>query len=537
MLGATEPDPAWTVVRADGRTAYTLAENPEWARLEGETELVLRALRAGDTLALEVPEVVVDRLDAGGERPFTDWQLLDVRAADGTVLPVTLAAVDPAARLAPRADRRLVLVRLPASPAVGDLLSVRVRWRQEVPWASVERLPTETRINDVAAPLGPALVRLAGDHRPFPYALDVTVPVGAVVVVSGRSDDPVIDGLRSRVHSEGDVGPEAVVTAGEWRLADLGAVRVAAPGASRAAALAVAEVTVPLETWSGVRLGPTDFVQLPASFRPPAGRWGEGVAAIRPWLRFDQDVRAEVLYEGLGPSGLPDLPTVLGGEALAASAWAGRVGATAEGAVWIEAFGRAFAIDVLSARSALAWRDWLQRCSIPLAGMSPALSPHAAATTAFRDTAARCAGPLIVGPMLDDRLGTTRARLVRRAVFASGTVDADAIRAAVLAENPGAGPWLDRWIDGGQPVRVEATWSATPTDHGARVRGTVSADSVLGGAPVLLRFQRGTQQFDLSVRGDGVAVPFEAELPFVPRSVGIDPTHRLLRVPGPVAVR
>lgn len=514
-----------------GRVDLAPDPNPERATLRGETELELLARRAGEVVALEVPEVRVDALDPGGERPFAAWALAGVADVGGAALGATVAAVDPAARLAHRLDRRLVLVRLPAPLPAGDTLRLRVTWTQQVPWASVERLAGGTRVNDVAAPMGPALVRLAGDHRPFPYTVEVTAPGDAVVVVSGASEDPVPEGDRVRVRSHGDVGPDAVVTAGEWRLADLGGVRVAAPGATRAAAVAVAEVTEPLDRWSGVRLGPTDFVELPGSFRPPAGRWGEGVAAIRPWVRMETDLRAGQVFEGPVPRGLGDLATVLGAEALAASAWTGRVGATAEGEVWLEAFGRAFALDVLGRRSAVAWQAWLQRCAAPLMGMSPALSPHAAATTGFRETAGRCAGPLLVGPMLDDRVGTTRARLIRRAVFASGVVDAASFRAALLAESPDAGPWADRWIDGGQPIRLGVDWAADPGEVFTRVHGLVRADSALGGAPVLLRFRRGGRIFDLSVRGLGAEVPFEAELPFVPRAVEIDPDHHLLRVP------
>jgi hypothetical protein len=329
------------------------------------------------------------------------------------------------------------------------------------------------------------------------------------------------------------VGGEAVVAAGRWSAARLGDVAVFAEGATPEMADAVAKVAQPLSLWSGVRMGETRFVSLPRTWRPPAALGGEGLAGLR------QAVDPEewwVKKKGGPPPDLPEYATVLGAEGLANAAWTGRGGASASGRAWLWAFGRAFALDVLDPKEAAPWREWLQTCARPREGMRPALSPEVAATGAWREISMRCSGPMIVGPMLDDRLGADMARLVRREVLSGPRVDFAALRAAVVARDPSAAGWADRWLGGGNPVRLRLGWRATAAVAGAHVHGFVEADSDLAGAPVRVRLRRGGLVVDVTLRGDGERVPIDVDVPFEPTRVEVDPDRRMLREPMVVTV-
>jgi len=527
---ATETwDSAWRVELARGELSLAPEPGGGAVRVVGSARLDLVAQRQARMLAIEVPAVLPDALDLGSASVPVEWKVDGVSWDGGADLRFVLPEVDPAARSATRPDRRLVLVDTGPVEAQAAR-SLRVRWSQRVPYGAPEILAERVVGRRPTSPLVPALPRLAGERTAFPYSLVVDGGRETQVLASGkRTASGAGPGAVTRIEVEGARGAAAVVWVGRLEEALHGSVRLVTDDADAEMALALERAWRPIGLWSGVEPASTSFVQVGSSYLPSAGVWAEALAGLRPQAVLEVrsgGVQAE--YPGWWAPGLPETETVLGGEALAAAAWSDRAGPAADGAAWLDAFGRAFVLEVLEPKPAAAWRAWMSSC-VGALGLKVGFSPAVAGPTGLREPAVRCGAPFLVGPMLDDRLGATKARLARRAILSGRRVDLGFVRAAILAQEPDAGPWVDRWLGSGEPVELTVSWSASPKGELWRVEGTLTATSPLAGAPVTLRVARGKQMLDVVVRGSGAVVPFGVDLAFEPRSVTVDPDRRVLR--------
>jgi hypothetical protein len=525
--------PPVAVVRAAGTVRVVPDASGLWATVSSRADLVVRANSEVRWLGLEVPMVVEPPI--ASQANFDEqWAVQAIELIDGAPLSYTVTGVEREPGLIALTDRRTALVDLPLD--AGDQRTLRVSWSQRVPYARMDTLPTRTVQAGTSTTLLPALPRLAGDRSPFPYQLAVAAPSREAIVVSGHTVSEEVRGGYRVVESSGESGAQAAVAVGRWREGGAAGVRLLVDRASSADAENLARLDGPLRAWSGRSLPEElDVVQLPAAFRLPVARWAEGIAAVRPAMTL-VDVLAYQQSEVV--ANLPRLEMVLLSEAVAAATFADRA-VDVESEVWVTALARAFAMDLLAALDADAarvWRAELRRCAYT-SERRPALSAQLTATSGYRDVAARCAVPLIAGPMLTDRLGTEAAVRVRHDLLA-GALDAATFRSAVLAADPTAGPWVARWLgDGHLAAPLTARFELSDTPEGVVASGSLRTDASLGGAPVVLRFRRGEQTVDEVVEVHTADRPFSATLPFRPLSVDVDPELRLLQGHPPRTAR
>lgn len=514
VLAGSAPDPAWTVEAAHAETGLRRAGSS--VVVDTHVRLRVRALRPTDTLALAFPDVEPDPLDVGGDGFATDWTL--DRVEDEAGAPLRSTAPPPSGW---DADRRTVLVRWADPWDAGRVRTLDLHWTQALPFGRVEGLRGVALGAGVDTPLTPALPRLVADRSPFPYVWRARAPATLRLAPSGRIVDETSGGDVRTLTVEGDDGAHAAWALGRWEVGRVGDLERYAETAADAAAEALTGLRSPISAWSGLPLGPLRYVPLPRTWRSPHAEAAGTVFGVR------RAVRLPGVTGGAPSQELPGLPTVLTVTGAAQASWAGRGAPSAAGDAWVGAFARAFALDLLDADDASAWRAWLQTCIRPVPGLHPALSPEVSGTSPFRRTSTECAGPLLVGPMLDDRLGAADARLVRRAVFGAGRIDADTLTTELLRHAPDARPWASRWLRGGEPVDLRLTWTAA----GTHVTGVLHGDTELAGAPIVVRFRAGLRTADVTLRGDGAELPLDTTLPFVPRHAAIDPDHRVLRLP------
>lgn len=512
-LAAVREDPRWSLVGARGVVDVAPGDGTH-ATLTGWATL---ALDGGGWLALEVPETQVHALDGGCGGFVPRWTVHEVRV-DGRAVPFQVEPLDRRTRVPWRIGRRLVL----ADVGAPGRHEVRVHWSQRVPWQRFEQLATTSTGLGQSTPLLPVFPTVAGARDEAPWELVARSPARVALVASGADEAEVTDGLRT-VRARGSRLAEAGVVGGVF--AKPVGDRVRGWSTPAGADGWLASIDGPLQRWSGVGLAPAlDLVEVAATWLPTRSLWAEGVVLLRPQAALcdggaNQDVdtarrmsRAEVfaLVEGA-----------------AAASWVGRVRTPGDGSAWLEGLARAFALDLVAGDAPAEARDWreaLLACATA-AGSSVRLAPAVSASSGFRQPGALCAAPIVLGPMLDDRLGREGADRVRRAVFASGVVDSAALVAAVLAEAPDAGPWVARWLLDGRVVELATAWGALGPD-GTTVRGTLGPD--LGGAPVEAEFRgrMGVARRVLLVPdADGA---FEVTLPFAPTAASFDPDHRLL---------
>ena len=518
-------EPAWTVSWAEG--ALDVQPTGVSATVRAEATLALVAARPTATLGLEIPELRPHPMDLGGASFAPEWRLVEVSDTSGAPLKVTLTDEGADAHLAFRADRRLVLVTWPEALPAGAARTLAVRWEQQVPYVGVDALATGSLRRGASTPALPALPTVTGDAGRFPYTLNVAAPSGLQISASGGSVAFERDAQGVRARARGAAGGAALAMVGPWRVDQLGAFRALLDRSSTQSAASMARLSVPLGIWWGEALGGVDLALLRPGWRFPGVVAGEGVVGVRGAVRL-VGIWSE---RDMGVPDLPEIETVLVAEGLAEAAWSALVGRSAQGRGWLSALARASALDLLSPQDALAWRGWLARCVTPLPGARPALSPEAAATTGFQAVAAHCAGPLLVGSMLDDRLGVEGARAARQEAMALGGPSLASLRAGVLRVDPSAGPWVDRWLAQGHPAQLSARLALAQEAGGWRVRGQIRADTELGGAPVMIHLSRGWRVAEAQVQTQGRAGEVDLLLPFRPVQLEVDPERRMLRLP------
>ncbi len=494
MLAWAPGPPAVSVAEAAATLTLQPGPVPATLHLTGAATLRLAATRPVSSLELVLPGAGVP----DGSAPAVSLDSLD--AGPGATARLEAAP-------APGGDPR-VRVQLATPLRPGAPLSIRVGWSRPVA--------------DAAGLLLPALPRVAGDLGHHPYTLAVWAPADRLPVASGAGDRAL------------DGPPDRVGVAGAGRTGAAAAVGLApAPGAAgrrgraltrqdpAGTAAALDRLAPALRAASGWTLDAIDLVGLPPAPGPPAPRAAEGIAGVPDALGLP----GGALPGGRRWARLPAAAAVARSEAIFLATTTGAAGADPVARTWLAGAARAFALSQLAPPDAAAWRGALQHCA-----QSPApraLSPEATALSGFATVSARCATPLVVGPMLDDRLGASAAERVRRAVLAPGQVGADRWVAAVLAEDPTAAAWAQRWLVEGHVARVRLDWRTTPVPEGVRVEGRVVSDSPLAGAPVTVRFGTGPRAVELQASGSR---PFAVVLPQAPRRATVDPDHRLLAV-------
>jgi hypothetical protein len=518
----------WRVVRGSSSVSVTPEGSGLAAQVKVDATLVLQAVASTATLALEVPSVAASTLDSGGERFRLDWQLDSVDGGGTTWL---LAAVDPDVDHAFRRDSRLAVVTWPAPVAAGDERVVRVQWSQRVPYARLDVAGRFVRRFGTATPPLPALPRPAGDAGRFPYTLEVWGPDDTTVVASGGDEQPLTsEHGRHGVRAQGLAGGAAAAVVGAFEIDRAGSLRALTQRPREGLTASLVGMEAALRSWTGWNPGAVDLVELPPAWMPPAPLTAEGLAGLRGGL----GMRGTGTLKIHPWDQLPALSQVLVAESMAGALLAGAAGADAEARVWVAALARAFALDTLAAPDAAAWRLTLQECAAVGSGTRPAWSPAAAGNTGFADLAARCAGPLLVGAMLEDRLGSTGAARVRRAALADGLLRVERLVAAVIDEDPTAAAWAQRWLVEGHMPTASPVITVSPDGGGSwRVHGRIDADMPLADAPITVRLTRGERTFDVVAHG---AEPFDMLVPFEPLMSTLDPDHRaLIRVAGPLA--
>ncbi len=485
--------------------------------------LSVRADTRQNTVFIDVPVVRMRKLDTGAALVPTGWGIDSVEAGESARW--TLSEDPPGVDLAHRPGMRRLTVVLAKPLEPGARQDIVVSWHQTVPYARVDINANHVAYHGEATPLLPALPRLAGDDGRFPYGLEVWAPPDAAIVLSGG--DEVSRGERDGlvgVGAHGVVGGQAAVVVGNLKadqaVRSRSLTRRSAPGL----AAQLDGLALPVWSWTGWTMGRLDLVELPPSWGPPEPFAAEGVAGVRTGLALPT---SHPLH-GRPWSALPDLDTVLVAESALAAVLAGLAGSDLEAGIWVDAFARSFGLSVIPPSSALPWREALQNCTLTPGSRGPALAPKAVVGTGFQGLAARCAMPLVLGPMLDDRLGHDGAMRVRRAALAPGLLREDAVVKAVLREDPTAADWAQRWLTEGHVAKVWLETEVVQADVGWQVSGTVVSDSPLAGAPVTVRLRRGRFTQDVTVDGTG---SFVATVPYRPWRIVLDPDHRLLAVP------
>ena len=536
-LAAGPRDPAFEVRAAVSRATFTPEPDPRWIGLEAEAAVEVGALRGGRFVAVEVPEVRPDLADdaAGGA---TRWEIAGVWSGERAL---RYAATDRPrdGRLSWRAAHRLVIVDLEEPVSHGAALPIRIQWRQRMPFARHEELPTRTLSLGTATPFVPLSPRLAGGSATFPLRAEIRAPEGAEVVFSGTDVDRRVGGGWRVYATEARDGGRAAAVVGRWAggSADVALTsrffraqrspREPAPGSARGLVEA-------LGRWSGAPIpSGLRLVELPPQvWRMPAAEAWSDLAG----LRGHAVVGLDTAEAGRLQRRYPRLDGVLLAEGLAASAFAGRAEANPTSEGWLAAFARAFALAALAAQDRdeeVAWQRSLSACATAAARLGVPASPHRAAPAGLQLAAGRCSGPKIVGPMLDDRLGVEGARQARAAVLSGrAPLDAYGIYEAVVAADPTAADWAQRWILDGHLPALSATFEVAEKERGARrhhVQGTVAADIAVDDTPIPIRLVRRNRIHDLVVVLDGRQASFEADVPFAPTRVLVDPEHRVLR--------
>lgn len=524
-MAGRDDGPAWSVVRADG--TVQLGSVGVSATLTGLAHLTVRAERSTSWIGVELPDQRPDPMDMGGDGFAPEWELLSLTETSGAPLRVRVTDGGPDRQLSSRPDRRIVMVSWASPVPAGEARTLVVRWTQKAPYAALDRLATTSIARGEGSPILLALPTVTGDPGRFPYTLKVLAPQEAAVSASGSSVQTVRveDGVL--VQAAGLAGGAAVVALAPTNHDQLGAFRAFMREVAPDLVRSMANLSVPLGHWWGTPLGGLDLVQLAPGWRFPGVVAGEGVVGLRTGMRM----KAAWSQQQAGVPDLPELEGVLVSEGTVAASWASWVGGDPRGRVWLEALARASALDQLSDDDALVWRRWLASCSTPLIGTRPALSPEVAATTGFRDMAARCAGQLILGPMLVDRLGQAQAAAMRRAILPRGAFEAKSLGALMLEVDPSVGPWIQRWLVEGHSVQLTARLSAVQEGDGWRTTGVVQADTDLGGAPVWIRLSRGPRVVDALVQTRGAAGVVDVATAFKPKEAEVDPDLRMLRLP------
>jgi hypothetical protein len=522
VLARDSAPPVWMITGAAATSRVQPEANPLLASVATSARLQLTG-DGGRWLGLEVPDAAFGRV-AGSLHMDDAWTVAGV-SRDGVALPVTIAPGRDLEIDIARPDRRLVIVDLGPDP--GTALTLDVAWSQRVPWKRADHLATTNVQRGTGTPMLPALPTVAGAARDFPYQLVVHAPAAVDLVVSGTWQSDELTRKGRTVRTRGTTGGAATVVAGQWSAQAHGPVSVhfERSGDAQSAARLVGAFAA----WSGLPASDVDLVELPPEFTPPRALWGEGIAGIRPVLTLADSLWFDDAVDA------PNLDAFLLSEGVAGASLA-HLAVDAVGAAWVDALARAFALDLQAAldpKAARTWRRDLQTCAT-LPTRTPALSPEVAATSGFRDPSVRCAAPLVLGPMLADRFGEAGALRIRSALLASGRADVESWRVAALAEDPEAGPWVDRWLrDGHIAGPIAASIDTVEADEGGwRVRGTVRSGTELGGAPVVVRLMGA--KVDLAVPVPGREAAFDVVVPGKPSRAVVDPELRLLR-PGPLA--
>lgn len=526
-LATTAGTPPWAVRRADVTwTIPRLAGSGQELRVTGEALLDVVPTHDTRWIAVELPWFHPSPGDIGETSVEPAFRVESVTDPVGVVLASSTPSVDTDTELAWRPRRRLLLVKFPEPVPAGESRVVDVRWSQRVPYGRIEAFPYgNVHYGSVTPPL-PAVPVVVGDDGVFPYRLDVEVTAPEKVAVSGALLD-VVPGRGSQTfRSAGLVGGAARLAVGRWEEQALGLARVLSPNQERDSAARVALLAVAVADWSGAQPLDMEVARLTPTVAPAHVEWGEGWVGIVP----DVDVEKPRWAGNVYPHDLGDPVNILGLQGVAAASWAERAGQGAEATAWVEAFAGAFAIAHLGPKEAVGWRKWMQGCASTFPPREMALSPAEAATTGYREISTRCAAPLVLGPMLDDRLGVDGASRVRRALLGQGPVlDRERVGAAVLAEDPSAGPWVRRWIDLATVPDLDLAWTATEEEGGYRVTGTVRADGDMGGAPVVVRVGAGRKAVDVVVPLTGREAAFSVHVRRRPLLVTLDPARRVLR--------
>lgn len=522
--------PGWRVER--GSAVLEVGGGPEDLDrpVSWQVRLRVHAGRASRRLVLEVPELRLQPSDAGAERFAPDWALESVSDEGRPPPQVRVTDDDAAAVYAWRPGRRLVELVWPEEVPPGAVRTLALRWRQRVPLARVDTLRGGIlRFGDASPPM-PLFPLPVGDPGAFAWGATV-VSDPTLEVAGGRPEGDQIGAGGQRVRRVGgEAGGAAALAIGRWKVDRAGGVAVyseaSAPGSARAAL----RVARPLLTWSGRPLAALGLAQLPAAVRPAVALWAEGFAGIQP-SALPEGYAAFVDGE---QTRLPEVDTVLAAEGLAGASWARLAGADREAQGWLGALARAFAVEVLPAAQGRVWRAWLNDCSARTVGTNPGLSPYAAARSGFRELSTRCGAPLIVGPMLDDRLGPERARALRRRWLSEGRLDLGGMVAAYREADPEGEAWARRWLAGGQRAHVEVLVEGLRALEGGRWRatGTLRSDFPLAGAPVTVELRAGKARQRLHIEAGEREVPFSVDLDFRPRAVVVDPDQRLLAESG-----